>query len=136
MSDVVKLAVVFRAAADGVVSAYMGPVDSATSDEDRRHHEIMTMQRLARELPALSASYFAYASIADLFEKIAEVELGPRPPGPGEDPGAEPEVLGYLVTGQNYHWVTANKGAAERQLGLVPHAKLIELIEKPGARHG
>jgi hypothetical protein len=130
MSDVAKLAAVFRAAANGVVGAYMHPADEAVDPDPGRVREKLTMQRISREFPAIGAAYFAYDGIASLFEALVEVE---RPASKPEGDAAEPETLAYLVVAENYRWPTTNEGAARRQLAIVPQAKLIELIERPGA---
>lgn len=131
MSDVTKLAVVFRAAADGIASNYVHPGAEGESTEETRSREMMTMHRIARELPALGGMYFAYAGVADLFERLAQVVE--QPAAASAEGSSEPEVLGYLIKGTNYEWITANEGAAKRQLGLVPNGKLTPLIAKPGA---
>jgi hypothetical protein len=73
--------------------------------------------------------FAAYDGVARLFEALVEAER----PAPVEGDTAEPEVLGYLVVAPNYRWATANEESAKRQRAIVPNAKLIELIEKPGA---
>jgi len=105
MSDVAKLAAVFRAAADGVRSS-----EPFTSHAD-----------------SACVMFAAYDGVARLFEALVEAER----PAPVEGDTAEPEVLGYLVVAPNYRWPTTNEGAAKRQAMVVPNARVIELVERP-----
>ena len=107
MSDVAKLAAVFRAAADGVRSSepFTSHVDSAC------------------------VMFAAYDGVARLFEALVEVVARPAPTEDAD--GQESEVLGYLVVAPNYRWPTTNEGAAKRQAAVVPNARVIELVERP-----
>lgn len=133
MSDVAKMALVFRAAAEGIVAQYHGDWGPDASADEVAQSKRLTMQRVATSLPAVAGMYFAYDGIASIFEKVVEAHA----PAAGiNEMAVESEVLGYLVVGDNYNWSTTVKQTAQRQAAVVPNGRVIELVARPGAAHG
>ena len=143
MSDLTKLAVVFRAAADGIAAPYLKYFDEQTErlapEEIEKAFGVSDRQSYVRNImhkqgmttgPIGRVSWMSYDGIADLFERLAKV-YEVEPAIAQAEVGAEPETLAYLVVARNYRWSTPNEEAARRQCRLVPNARLIELVEKP-----
>lgn len=129
MSEALKLALVFGAAADGLAAIDLGHFDmmaagAAGSDMQtilgaatREEYAQKQMQQRLKSYPIPASQYFAYRGIAELFTKIAQAEADPHPDLADVDPE---EIVSYLVEGPSgFRWSTHNEGAARRQAALV-----------------